>query len=125
MKKIILILTFAIILTGCEKKVLCSYTGEEDGYENKATITLTGSKKVKEVTGESSIDFKDEKLAKQYYEIMKSSEEFSGVSVKGSVITISLSSSDIKEMTSEDDDFTDYTMEEAQKELEKEGFTCK
>ena len=127
MKKIILIVACAFILTGCEKKMVCTQSLTEDGMETSVKLSIKGDTKVKSVEAEMKIDTKDEALAKQYYEMMKQTEK-DGMksSVSGTIVTIEMDSDSFKEFDDElEVDLKEYSMDEAKAELEKEGYTCK
>ena len=77
MKKICLLLICLLCLTGCSKKITCTKeTKNEDYTISLKSVYVYEKDEIKEIKKSSTITFKNEKDAKDYYEQYKETAEF-------------------------------------------------
>lgn len=127
MKKLGMLFTMfvaVLFISGCgDKKLVCTQSQSDDGYDVKVTMTTSFNSKniATKVDMDTVATFDEETAATQYYTLMESvANEQEGAKIKqdGKKVTLT--------MTSEpDEDDADINYTDARKKFEDEGYTCK
>lgn len=142
MKKICLLLICLLCLTGCSKKITCTKeTKNEDYTISLKSVYIYEKDEIKEIKKSSTITFKKEKDAKDYYEQYKETAEFNkqygseqeiknieknkvSRDKKKFIIEATYSSKEIKEEAKNNEEFK-LNEDNYIKTFEENGYECK
>ena len=114
MKKFLLVLVAAFLLTGCGSKVTCTFSGDLFGQKITSEISApVENDKITKATTKMTVEFEDEKTAKEGCTEAKKDKD-SKVTCSGKKVTVE---------TTEKTDAT--TKKKFVKSMESTGYKCK
>lgn len=116
MKKLLFLLVACLFVSGCGEKVVCTYSGDLLGQKIDAEISApVENGKISKATTKTSIEFKDEKTAKEGCKEAKTDKD-SKVTCNGKKVTVEATGENSGEAV---------TKKEFIKSMESAGYKCK
>lgn len=118
MKKILMVLSIMLLITGCKNQLKCTKTSEEEGYkfEQSFVFNIGKNKKVKSMDSKYIMIFEKAEDAKNYFKLLNNLGEDYNISQKKNKIIIK---------DTQDYSKFDQSKDNLKENLEKEGYSCR